>query len=167
MAQAYGHIEELESGLRVVVERTLPYSVEEIWAAFTTPAGLKKWIGILRGSQASANLSFAMVDQGKEANPATVNIHRCRAPYDLSLSTESEYGNWHLGIQLSRRGEESSLKFFHDLGASDDPRNIGPGWEYYMERVILALGNKSVDALVWDDFYPALAGHYTPKSPEK
>lgn len=167
MAQAQGYTQQLDSGIRVVVERTLPYELEEIWATFTTSEGLEKWIGILRGSNESGNLTFSMVDQGQEANPASVKIHSCRAPFELSISTESEYGNWHLGIELARLNEATNLKFIHDLGPTDDPSNIGPGWEYYMERVALALGNKDTNTVLWDDFYPALAEHYTLVSEEK
>lgn len=141
MAQAQGYTQQLDSGIRVLVERTLPYQLEDIWAIFTTAEGLEKWIGILRGGKASGDLTFSMVDQGQEANPAAVKIHYCRAPFELSISTESEYGNWHLGIELARAHGATAVKFIHDLGPNDDPSNIGPGWEYYMERVTRALGN--------------------------
>lgn len=167
MTQAQGYTQRLDSGLRVVVERTLPYDVDEIWRIFTTAEGLDTWIGVLRGSKDSGDLTFSMVDQGQEANPAIVRIHRCRAPFELSVSTESEYGNWHLGIELARLNEATSVKFIHDLGPSDDPSNIGPGWEYYMERVAFALGNKDANSVLWDDFYPVLAEHYTLASGEK
>lgn len=167
MAQAQGYTQRLDSGIRVLVERTGPYQLEEIWAIFTTPEGLENWIGILRGSKESGDLTFSMVDQGQEASPAAVKIHRCRAPFELSISTQSEYGNWQLSVELARLNATTSLKFIHDLGPNDDPSNIGPGWEYYMERVALALGNKDADAVLWDDFYPALAHHYTLTSEEK
>ena len=45
----------------------------------------------------------------------------------------------------------------------DDPaglENIGPGWEYYLDRLVAAETGGDVEAIAWDDYYPAQAAYY-------
>ena len=55
----------------------------------------------------------------------------------------------------------STIRFIQDLGLTDDPSTIGPGWEYYVQRAIVSLEGGDVESVKWDDYYPALAPAYT------
>lgn len=165
MPLPHGSIEQSPTGLRIVIEREVAFGLEEIWNAFTTPEGLEPWVGVLRGNREAGNLRFSMVEEGKEAEPATLEIIRCRAPHELAFTTNSEYGAWHLGLELSRQDGVSSIRFIQELGLTDDPSSIGPGWEYYVQRAIVSLEGDDVDSVKWDDYYPALAAAYA-KAPE-
>jgi uncharacterized protein YndB with AHSA1/START domain len=164
MPLPHGRIEPTSTGLRIVIEREVAFGLEEIWNAFTTPEGLEPWVGVLRGNREAGDLRFSMVEEGKEAEPASLEILRCRAPHELAFTTNSEYGAWQLGLELSRQDEVSTIRFIQELGLTDDPSTIGPGWEYYVQRAIISLEGGDADSVKWDDFYPALASAYTKTS---
>ncbi len=37
---------------------------------------------------------------------------------------------------------------------------VGPGWDYYLDRMVLAEAGDDPGTLDFDDYYPALAEHY-------
>lgn len=162
MPQPHGRIESTPAGLRIVIEREVEFDLPEIWNTFTTPEGLAGWVGILRGTRETNDLRFSMVEQGQESEPSNLEIHRCREPQQLGLTTHGEQGTWKLGLELSRNDATSTIRFSHDLGPMDDPSTIGPGWEYYVQRAIVSLAGGDVDSVTWEHYYPALAPTYTP-----
>ena len=38
--------------------------------------------------------------------------------------------------------------------------SVGPGWDYYLDRLVAVEAGRDVGTVVWDDYYPALAEHY-------
>jgi hypothetical protein len=38
-------------------------------------------------------------------------------------------------------------------------RDVGPGWEYYLDRLVATMGDGEVSAVAWPD-YEGMAGHY-------
>ncbi|MFJ6418207.1 hypothetical protein [Paeniglutamicibacter sp. NPDC091659] len=73
------------------------------------------------------------------------------------MNVETEQGAWALGIELSRRSGTKKIRFIHELGPSDDPSTIGPGWEYYLHRLLMHLEGGDVESVKGEVFYPALA----------
>ena len=37
---------------------------------------------------------------------------------------------------------------------------VGPGWEYYLDRLVAAETGADVAAIDFDDYYPAQSDHY-------
>lgn len=100
MRTPQGTSEESTDRTRIVITREVEFGPEDLWDAFTTAEGLALWVGILRGSSGAGDLSFSMVEGGQEANAAKVSIQRRRAPHELAFTTESESGNWNLGVEI-------------------------------------------------------------------
>ncbi|NKG22480.1 SRPBCC domain-containing protein [Paeniglutamicibacter terrestris] len=161
MMKPYDSLESTTDGVRITIERHTTFDPQQLWEAFTTAPGLAGWIGILRGSAEGSDLTFSMVEDGTEAPPEGVQILRCRAPHELSLSTVGEYGSWNLGWEISGTPGAGLIRFTQDLGPSEDPSSIGPGWEYYLERAIVHLSGGDVTTVQWGQYYPALAPVYT------
>ena len=38
--------------------------------------------------------------------------------------------------------------------------SVGPGWEYYLDRLVAAEAGRDPATLVWDDYYPVLKDAY-------
>ena len=100
-------------------------------------------MGVLRGSREAGDLQFSMVEGGaggvaREPGDPPLPGHRT----SCSFTTDSEYGAWNLGLELSRQDGVSTIRFIHDLGVTDDPSTIGPGWEYYVQRAIVSTGGR-------------------------
>lgn len=165
MTQAHGGVELSPTGRRIVIELDAQTGVRDIWDAFTTADGLRSWAGILCGNADSGDLRFAFLEDGLESAAGSVRVHRCRPPYKFRLTADTEQGAWDLGLDLSSRTGTRKITFIHELAASDDPGTIGPGWEYYLQRMLVHLEGGDVDSVKWDDYYPALAAAYA-KAPE-
>ncbi len=42
-----------------------------------------------------------------------------------------------------------------------EAESVGPGWEYYLDRLVAAESDGDVDAIDFDrDYYPAMLEHY-------
>jgi len=64
-----------------------------------------------------------------------------------------------LSVDLAEEGPGTRLRFVHVLAEPYDATAIGPGWQYYLDR----LGAVLLDAPVPDDFteyHPALGDAY-------
>jgi len=38
--------------------------------------------------------------------------------------------------------------------------SVGPGWDYYLDRLVAAETGGDLTAIDFDDYYPAFAAHY-------
>jgi hypothetical protein len=38
--------------------------------------------------------------------------------------------------------------------------SVGPGWDYYLDRLVAVHAGRDPAGVVWDDYYPSLADHY-------
>jgi len=66
---------------------------------------------------------------------------------------------WHVSIDLAEEDGMTILSFAHALNAADEPSSFGPGWVYYLARLVADRDGAAMPR--WDDYYPAMAKHYT------
>jgi len=59
----------------------------------------------------------------------------------------------------------TTLTFGQRLNPGEEVGSIGPGWEYYLDRLVAAHDGKDVATVVWDDYYPALKDAYQALAP--
>ncbi len=52
----------------------------------------------------------------------------------------------------------TTLTFGQRVKDGFDAASIGPGWDYYLDRLIAA--RAGADLPVWDTYYPEFAPHY-------
>lgn len=38
--------------------------------------------------------------------------------------------------------------------------DVGPGWEYYFDRLAAAQSGQDADTVRWGDYYPSMRDHY-------
>ncbi len=114
----------------------------------------------MEGDPASGTVQLHMsAEEGTPASP--VRIDSCSEPYVLAVTTPAEGEPWVLRMILSSTAVGSSLTFTHELPTPVDASSIGPGWEFYLDRLAAVLDGGEVP----DDFekyYPARASAYTP-----
>jgi uncharacterized protein YndB with AHSA1/START domain len=160
-----GRREQRAEGTYVVLTRTFRAPIEDVWAAVTEPDRLARWIGRWTGDPATGKVQFHMLYEGENVEPEEYEINTCDAPTRLELTSRMAYdentpATWHLELDLAEADGVTTLTFAQSM---DDPamaENVGPGWEYYLDRLVAAETGADPDAIDFADYYPALAGHY-------
>ena len=176
--QPGGRLTRIDEGDALLLTRAFDAAPEDVWAAITEPARLARWIGTWTGDPAAGHVAFAMTAEGDDGSaPMRYEIERCDPPSRLTVASRTDFGNWRLALHVvpvtesitesvtesvtaARAAGRTELRFHHVI---DDPaglENIGPGWEYHLDRLVAAETGGDAAAITWDDYYPAQSGYY-------
>ena len=138
----------------------------DVWAAVTEPDRLERWIGTWAGDPASGTVQFRMTAEGEDIEAEPMTVHECDPPRRLVLSWMSgaTSSRWHVELDLAEAGGVTTLTFAQRVPDTATGRDVGPGWEYYLDRLTAAESGGDVAAVAWPD-YEGMAGHYEGSSP--
>lgn len=76
----------------------------------------------------------------------------------LVVAMTDDFGSWHLSVDLRSDGDTTVLTFTQHLDPPTLVKDTGPGWEYYLDRIIAARGGAPMPD--FDDYYPSQQQHY-------
>ncbi|HET6563176.1 MAG TPA: SRPBCC family protein [Marmoricola sp.] len=159
--QPTGRLEQREGTSHVVLERTFRAPIEDVWAAVTEPGRLERWIGTYAGDPATGEVAFRMTAEGDQAPEERMEIRACTPPRHLALTSHTGEGSWQLDLRLREEDGTTLLEFAQ---ASMDPveaESVGPGWEYYLDRLVAAETGGDPSSIDFEaDYYPAMSTHY-------
>lgn len=149
----------------VELQRTFRAPVEDVWAAVTEPERLARWIGTWSGDPATGQVSFQMTYEGDDIPKELFRIDVCEPPYRLRITTSmpqegKEPESWRLRLDLAEADGLTTLTFAQDVPDPTMAESVGPGWDYYLDRMQAAESGADVAAVDFDDYYPALSDHY-------
>jgi len=160
-AKATGRHEIRDDHNVLVLTRTFQAPITDVWAAVTEPERMARWIGTWTGDPTSGSVRFAMNAEGDDVSDEAYEIRACEPPHRLVVHAADDSGVWDLGLELDERNGITTLEFtqvLHDPAILD---SVGPGWEYYLDRLIAAETGRDPSTIDFDrDYYPALSGHY-------
>ena len=159
-----GRREERDGRPTLVLERTFLAPASDVWAALTEPDRLVRWIGTWSGDPASGAVMFRMTAEGEDVAAEAVTIHECDPPRRLELTianSDEPSGQWHLELDLSEAAGVTTLTFAQRLHDPALAKDVGPGWEYYLDRLVAAQAGDDVAAVAWPD-YETMSTHYEP-----
>ncbi|MFV0459885.1 MAG: SRPBCC domain-containing protein [Actinomycetales bacterium] len=150
----------------LVWQRSFRASIGEVWAAVTEPQRLQRWIGTWTGDPASGQVLFTMTAEGEDVPPEIHRICECEPPRRLVVETASGPDAWRLELDLVEFDGVTTLTFAQPI---DDPElagQVGPGWEYYLDRLVAAESGAddvalAVAGVVWEFYYPRLSGSFS------
>lgn len=145
----------------LVMTRTFRAPIADVWAAVTEPARMERWIGTWAGDPAEGQVMFRMTAEGEDApaEPATIDV--CDPPRRLVVRTQGGDGSqWQLELDLVEVDGVTTLTFGQVMSDAEAASNIGPGWEYYLDRLVAAETGGDVAAVDFDDYYPSQSAHY-------
>ena len=150
-----------EGGRRVLtITREFRAPIEDVWAAVTEPERLARWIGTFTGDPASGEVQFTMT--AEEGAPAEkMEIRECDPPRSLKVTAHTGEGHWHLDLVLEENDGVTVLTFAQPDIDPEAAESVGPGWEYYLDRLVAAETGGEVAAIDFErDYYPAMLEHY-------
>ena len=157
-----GRREDREGRPTLVIERTFRAPVEDVWAAVTEPDRLARWIGTWSGDPASGAVQFRMTAEGEDAEAETTTVHECDPPRRLVLSWTAagpSGGLWEVALDLAEHDGVTTVTFTQRVPDTATGRDVGPGWEYYLDRLVAAHAGGDVAAVAWTD-YEGMTAHY-------
>ena len=144
----------------VAFDRTFRAPIEDVWAAVTESERLARWFGPWAGDPASGRVSVQMTAEGE--GPAEIfHIEACEPPRHLRVRSDvpDPAQAWTLDLELTEAGDVTLLRFAQLI---DDPAlvpDVGPGWQFYLDRLDVAFAGGDADSMSWDD-YPQHGPHY-------
>lgn len=155
-----GEVRAIDGHPHLVLERTFPAPADDVWADISDSGRLERWIGRWDGDPASGTVTFYMTAEGADAPPEEFRIEECDRPRRLAGTASQGDGGWDLWIELGEADGHTTLTFGQRLNPQDDIGSIGPGWEYYLDRLVAAREGRDAASVVWDDYFPAMQPYY-------
>ena len=156
-----GRREERDGATHVVYTRTFRAPIDDVWAAATEPDRMQRWIGTWSGDPATGSVEFRMTAEGDDVSAETYLVEVCEAPRLLVVrSAEAMYGTvWRLRVDLEEADGVTTLTFAQQVDSAAVAGDVGPGWEYYLDRLAAAHAGDDVTAIAWSD-YESQSEHY-------
>jgi uncharacterized protein YndB with AHSA1/START domain len=142
----------------LVLTRTFPAPVADVWASLTDPERTARWFGPWKGDAAAGRtIQVQMVHE--EGQPwMDMTIEACEPPRRLALSSVTDDGGWYLDMVLTDSDGVTELRFTQHLTGTEGVGEIGPGWEYYLDALVASRdGQPAPD---FNDYYPAMKDHF-------
>lgn len=153
-----GRVVKTDRGRDLVLTRSFRAGIEDVWASITESERTARWFGSWTGEAGPGKTIQLTLAFEEGAEPADVVIEVCDPPRRLVVSVVDASGSWLLEAELSERDGTTELLFTHHLDEVADPGSVGPGWEYYLDKLVAARDDAPQPE--WDDYYPAQKDHY-------
>ncbi len=144
----------------LVLTREFRAPVADVWAAITESDRLGRWIGTSTGDPASGSVDFRMTFEGDGSHVGRYEIDVCEPPHRLVLRSSYDGSEWLLELDLAEADSVTTLTFAQVMTDPETAASVGPGWEFYLDRLVAAETGSEVASIVFEDYYPAQADHY-------
>ncbi|MFV0254038.1 MAG: SRPBCC domain-containing protein [Beutenbergiaceae bacterium] len=158
MATGTGFLRTTGDGLELTFSREFDTDRADLWAWLTESDKLAQWIGSWTGTGGVGTVVTFTMGFEDSAEPEQVTIIECDPPQRLQVEFTSEAGTWHLQADVNPRGAQTVLEFNQLLDQGDDITTVGPGWEYYLDRLVAVHAGR--EPAPFADYYPALLDYY-------
>ncbi len=161
--QPTGRREERHGDTFLVFERSFRAPIEDVWAAVTESHRLARWIGEWTGDPTSGEIAFRMTAEGEDIPEETIWVDECVPPRRVVMRS-AQPGDaerlWVWEVDLAEVAGTTTLTFAQGVTDTELAESVGPGWDYYLDRMVAAETGGDLSAIDFDDYYPALKGHY-------
>ena len=149
-------------GRELQLTRQFRATIDAVWAAMTQSERLERWIGRWEGDPRTGRVDFFMTAESEDPPAEEYRIEVCEPPHRFAGTTAVGDDQWRLRFELSEQGGVTTLLFAQAI--VDDLGDVGPGWEYYLDRLDAALAGGDVAAVPWDAYYPAMKAYYAARA---
>ncbi|WP_104168294.1 SRPBCC domain-containing protein [Arthrobacter sp. SX1312] len=158
---------------QLVLTRSFAAPIADVWAACTEPQRMERWIGTWSGDPAAGEVVFRMTAEGDDVPEEVYLVEACEPPRRLVVRSRdsapfSADGSgprvtWQHTLELTEAAGSTTLTFTQAV--PDGPvgaalaGNVGPGWDYYLDRLAAAIGGADPDAILWEPYLERSDGY--------
>ncbi|WP_189638437.1 SRPBCC family protein [Glutamicibacter arilaitensis] len=143
------------------LRREITDAPSRIWRYLTDSDYLALWYGSWHGDSDSGTVEVVLL--AEDGAPAVqVQILQCDVrARQLTVRLGEEASAWQLELKVEASGTGSRLVFQMPGMEPQQAGSIGPGWDYYLDRLVAAASGTDVSHVVFEpDYYPALSAYY-------
>lgn len=144
-----GHVRATPAGPELVIERVFRAPIGDVWACFTEPERFARWYGVVDGAPGVGHTVMVTMSFEEGAAPEAALIVECDPPRRLVVEMGVTEVVWRLAVDLAEADGATTLTFVQPVGRGVDAVDVGPGWEYYADRLTGAITDSSMPS--WDD----------------
>jgi uncharacterized protein YndB with AHSA1/START domain len=157
----------------LVLTRSFAAPIDDVWASVTESDRLARWFGTWTGDPADGWVMVSMNAEPEEGSPTRFAIEACEPPRLLRVSATDVFGHWVLVVELAEEGSGTLLTFRHEELDPASAHEVGPGWEWYLDRLVAAVSGEEppglaafeTDYMTMGDGYAAMAAPPAPPAP--
>jgi len=148
-------------GREVQITRRWQAEPGAVWEAFTVPERLELWIGRWEGDPRRGTITFFMTAEGEDVEGEECTVVECEPPRSVTLDTSVGDQVWHLRFTVDHDPSEGiTTVVFAQLLADGDMGDVGPGWEYYLDRLGAVLDGQDAQSISFEDYHPSMSAYY-------
>lgn len=139
----------------LVLTRQFDVPAERLWTDFTDPDRLERWFGAWTGDPASGQVMLTMNAEAESVPAVPCRILHCDRPRRLSVTVTDSFGTWQLAIGIDEDEGSTRLTLRHEEVDLQTVPEVGPGWEWYLDRLTAAVAGEAPPTL--EDFVDTYA----------
>jgi uncharacterized protein YndB with AHSA1/START domain len=132
-----------------------------VWELVTVPERLEQWVGRWEGDPSSGRITFFMTAEGDDVAGEECTIVLCDPPRSVVLDTAVGEERWHLSLTVDHDPASGVTTLtLAQLLADGGMADVGPGWEYYLDRLAAVLEGGDVQEVDFEDYHPSMSAYY-------
>ena len=161
-----GHRETRGGAGHLVFTRTFAAPLEDVWAACTEPARMERWIGTWTGDPAAGEIAFRMTAEGDDVPEEVYLVEVCEPPRRFVVRSRDAASfspdgagpqvTWQHTLELREEDGQTTLTFTQVVPdgpeGGDMVASVGPGWDYYLDRLVTAYGGGDPGQVVFEPY---------------
>lgn len=153
-----GHLIAADERMALTFDREFDAPITDVWTSMTDRIRLEEWIGHWTGSPTTDTVTFITAAE-TEVMTEHIRIIDCDEPHRfVAIHGHGETERW-IWFNLSDATiGVTRLTFGHTLLALEEATSIGPGWDFYLDRLVASRRGTLLPS--WEDYYPAYVPHY-------
>lgn len=156
ITRATGHYVHKGDGLYLQFDRLFHAPIEDVWYSLTNPTAMQAWIGTYTGTPSTGAVRFRMASE--DAEWQNTSILECDAPHGFHADIGEGEDAVRVFCHLREAGGMTTLTLGQRLRSPSDATSIGPGWDYFLDRLAAArAGNEMPE---WSSYDPGLVDTY-------
>lgn len=147
-------------GRAITFRRELRAPIAAVWETVTDPEQLQRWIGTWTGDVASGRIVFCMTSDGDDAPQEPMTILECTEPTRLHLAWLVDGETWDIVVELAEEAGVTTVVLQQTFESGGIAAEVGPSWEYYLDRLVALLAGRDVASVQWGAYHPGLSEFY-------